>query len=295
MRDWVPRLCIRGGAFSGPPPSDFCFLPGIDLNGAMPIFAFGGTAPPRPRSPPSQTGKEGETIMFGKTLLAATCIAVLTTTAFAGSGATPVQLADSAAPMKSAAATSTATHQDANMVRASEFIGETVYNGKGEKVGAVDDLILHRSDKVLYAVVSVGGFLGIGDKLVAVPFDQLKTGTKEVDGLIVYDITKEKLKAQPEFHYAVAGDDASRARFMRSAGRQLDRWQGRIEQNMSSAKDSAKEMKKSASKRVDDAWQKVKAEWKELQAASADAWDGAKRKFDDAMANLEQTWKDATS
>ncbi len=233
--------------------------------------------------------------MFGKTLLAATCIAALTTAAYAGSSATPAQLADSAATMKSTAATSTATHQDAYMVRASEFIGETVYNGKGEEVGAVDDLILHRSDKVLYAVISVGGFLGIGDKLVAVPFDQLKTGTKEVDGLIVYDTTKEKLKAQPEFHYAVAKDDASRARFMHSAERQLDRWQGRIEQNMSSAKDSAKEMKKGASKRVDDAWQKVKVEWKDLQSASADAWDDAKRKFDDAMANLEQTWKDATS
>jgi len=234
--------------------------------------------------------------MFCRTLLAATCIAAVTATAaIAGSGATPAQPAGSTAPMKSAAATLTATHQDANMVRASEFIGETVYNGKGEKVGAVDDLILQRSDKVLCAVISVGGFLGIGDKLVAVPFDQLKTGTKEVDGLVVYDTTKEKLKAQPEFHYAVAKDEESRARFMRSAERQLDRWQGRIEQNMSSAKDSAKEMKTGASKRVDDAWQKVKAEWKDLQSASADAWDDAKRKFDDAMANLQQTWKDATS
>jgi sporulation protein YlmC with PRC-barrel domain len=233
--------------------------------------------------------------MFGKTLLAATCIAAVTTTAFAGSGTMPVQLADNSAAKPAMSAPATATHQDVYMFRASEFIGETVYNGKGDKVGTVDDLILHKSDKVLYAVISVGGVLGIGDKLVAVPFDDLKVGTKEVDGLVVYDTTKEKLKAQPEFHYAVAQDEKSRERFMRSAGQQVDRWQQRIEQNVSGAKENAKEMKKDASKRVEDAWEKVRVEWTELKTASADAWDKAKRKFDDAMANLEQTWKDATS
>ena len=233
--------------------------------------------------------------MFGKTLLAATCIAAVATTAFAGSTTIPVQLADSSAAKPAASAPAVATHQDAYMFRASEFIGETVYNGKGDKIGTVDDLILHKDEKVLYAVISVGGVLGIGDKLVAVPYSDLKVGTKEVEGLVVYDITKENLKTQPEFHYAVAQDENARKQFMRSAGEQVDRWQQRVEQNMSGAKDNAKEMKKDASQRVETAWEKVKVEWMELKSASADAWDQAKRKFDEAMANLEQTWKDATS
>ena len=54
-------------------------------------------------------------------------------------------------------------------------------------------------------------------------------------------------------------------------------------------------MKKDASARVESAWEKAKAEWKELKNASADAWDDAKKKFDDAMANLERAWDDATS
>jgi sporulation protein YlmC with PRC-barrel domain len=256
-----------------------------------------GTAARRGRSLPNPTGKEGEKFMFGKTLLAATCIAAVTTTAFAVSTAASADsaAANKAAPAKSAAMTAPATHQDAYMLRASEFIGETVRNGKGEEVGEVDDLILRKGDKVLYAIISVGGFLGIGDKLVAVPFDDLKVGTKDVDGLVVYDTTKEKLKAQPKFHYAVARDEDSRARFMDSAEQQLDRWHKRIETNMSSAKDNAKDMKEGASKRVEAAWEKAKAEWEDLKNASSDAWDGAKRKFDEAMTNLEKTWDDATS
>ena len=236
--------------------------------------------------------------MFRKTMLAATCIAALTGTAFAGSITQSVQLADTSAKKATSAESkvkAAATHQAEYMVRASEFIGEDVHNGKGDTVGKVDDLILQKGDKVLYAVISVGGFLGIGDKLVAVPFDTLKIGSKEVKGLIIYDTTKEKLKAEPEFHYAVAKDEKSRARFMRSAERRLDRWQGRIERNMSDAKENAKDMKEGASKRIESAWEKVRAEWKGLKNASADAWDDAKVKFDDAITDLERAWDEATS
>jgi sporulation protein YlmC with PRC-barrel domain len=237
--------------------------------------------------------------MFRNALLAATCFTVIAGGASAETMYGPVQLAANADAKSTVAKPSTAKpaamHQMEYMMRASEFIGEDVHNGKGEEVGSVDDLILHRDDKVLYAVISVGGFLGIGDKLVAVPFDELKLGVKEVDGLIVYDTTKDKLKALPEFHYAVAKDSVSRERFMRSAEQQIDRWQARIDENTDHAKDSAKEMKKDASDRIDSAWKKVKAEWKELKGASAEAWDDAKRKFDDAMADLERAWDDATT
>jgi sporulation protein YlmC with PRC-barrel domain len=55
---------------------------------------------------------------------------------------------------------------------ANDLIGQKVVNKNGEKVGKIDDIVLNSNDKAVLAVISVGGFLGIGDRL-AVPFDQL--------------------------------------------------------------------------------------------------------------------------
>jgi sporulation protein YlmC with PRC-barrel domain len=60
------------------------------------------------------------------------------------------------------------------MWRASKLVGANVYNQEGQSIGSVDDLLLAKDGKVNQAVLSVGGFLGIGGKLVAVPFDQFK-------------------------------------------------------------------------------------------------------------------------
>lgn len=182
-----------------------------------------------------------------------------------------------------------------DMLRASKFIGETVRNGKGEKIGSVDDLIVNRGDRILYAVISVGGFLGVGDRLVAVPFDELEFGAKEVDGVVIYDTTKERLEAEPAFTYAKANEGTSRERFMQSAERRVDLWQDRVGKGLDSAKSNAREMKEGASERVDGAWKNVQAEWQKLKGASADAWQSAKQKFDNAMTDLERAWDDAKS
>jgi len=58
--------------------------------------------------------------------------------------------------------------------RASKLVGSNVYNQGGQTIGSVDDLLIGSDGKISQAVVSVGGFLGIGGKLVAVPFDQFK-------------------------------------------------------------------------------------------------------------------------
>jgi len=57
--------------------------------------------------------------------------------------------------------------------RASKVIGATVLNDANEKVGTIDDLIVTPNDRVPYAVLSIGGFLGIGTRLVVVPYDTL--------------------------------------------------------------------------------------------------------------------------
>lgn len=84
--------------------------------------------------------------------------------------------------------------------RASKLIGATVVNSNDERIGTIDDLVVNPQDKVTYAVISVGGFLGIGSKLVAVPFYSLKTVKEE--RLMLPGATKEALKGLPEFKYA---------------------------------------------------------------------------------------------
>lgn len=58
--------------------------------------------------------------------------------------------------------------------RSSRIVGATVYNDSNQSIGTVDDLIVDKDGKVSTAVIAVGGFLGIGSKLVGVPYDQLR-------------------------------------------------------------------------------------------------------------------------
>jgi sporulation protein YlmC with PRC-barrel domain len=85
--------------------------------------------------------------------------------------------------------------------RASAIIDHEVENEKGEELGEVDDLIIRRTGKVKEVILQVGGFLGIGDRLVAVQFRSLKIGQKE----IIYSATREQLEKHPEFSYMKEG------------------------------------------------------------------------------------------
>jgi uncharacterized protein YrrD len=83
--------------------------------------------------------------------------------------------------------------------RASKLIGTPVYNEQEEKVGNIDDLIITPDRSLSYAILSVGGFLGLGGRLVAIPVDQLHD---QQGRLILPGATKEALKKVPEFQYA---------------------------------------------------------------------------------------------
>jgi sporulation protein YlmC with PRC-barrel domain len=98
---------------------------------------------------------------------------------------------------------------DSGDVRASKLIGSAVYNDRDEKVGSVEDLVLGKDNKADDVIVSVGGFLGMGKKLVSVPYTQLRLGdTKNASSsnkVVMPGATKESLKGQPEFHYTNRG------------------------------------------------------------------------------------------
>src|ERR1700720_4120669 len=61
----------------------------------------------------------------------------------------------------------------AGAYRASELMGAAVVNDQDERIGTIDDFIIGRDDSVLFAVLQIGGFLGLGGRLVAVPYESL--------------------------------------------------------------------------------------------------------------------------
>jgi sporulation protein YlmC with PRC-barrel domain len=87
----------------------------------------------------------------------------------------------------------------ANGYRASKFMDKSVVNDANETVGTVDDIIVSPTGGDAVAIVSVGGFLGMGTKLVAIPYGDIKVNG---DKLTVPGATKDSLKALPEFKYA---------------------------------------------------------------------------------------------
>jgi hypothetical protein len=82
--------------------------------------------------------------------------------------------------------------------RASKVIGTPVVNDANDTVGKVDDIIIGQDGKSPFVVLSVGGFLGMGNKLVVLPYEQLKTSEGKI---VLPGATKDALKALPEFKY----------------------------------------------------------------------------------------------
>jgi sporulation protein YlmC with PRC-barrel domain len=92
----------------------------------------------------------------------------------------------------------TADHQ----IRASKVVGATVYNDQNQSIGSVDEVLMNDSNHTAgTAVLSVGGFLGMGSKLVSVPFDQLKIGN---DKVVMPGASKASLEGMPEYRYKSA-------------------------------------------------------------------------------------------
>jgi len=89
----------------------------------------------------------------------------------------------------------------AKTFRVSKLTGLNVRNREGEKLGTVNDLVANvETGKIEYVAISVGGILGVGDKLFAVPFDLLKFDHGQDEMFFVLDMSKDKLMAAPGFN-----------------------------------------------------------------------------------------------
>lgn len=82
---------------------------------------------------------------------------------------------------------------------------QPVYDTNENKLGKIEDLILDRGGKVQAVVVSVGGFIGIGDKDVMVPFEAVKTTERGNKTWLTIDATKDSLKSAPPVSLDTAG------------------------------------------------------------------------------------------
>lgn len=97
----------------------------------------------------------------------------------------------------------TATRQGQGSVhRLSEIMGLDVVNRQNEDLGDIEDVVIDvQSGKIRYAAISVGGFLGIGDKLIAVPWKSLNIQrTGDDDYQVVFNIDEARLRSAPGFN-----------------------------------------------------------------------------------------------
>ena len=121
-----------------------------------------------------------------RALTATSLAAALLATPFSG-------LAQAGAP----AMTPAERHDWERSHRISMIIGSEVRNKSGAKIGDIRDLTVDGSGTIKLAIVSTGGFLSVGDKLHAVPWDLLTLGPKDDH---ILDIDKTRLQATPGFN-----------------------------------------------------------------------------------------------
>ena len=133
-----------------------------------------------------------------RNLLATTALASLIATGAFAQDATTTAPAPADPAMQDAAAP--VVKADGHL--ATQIIGETVYNGTGDdaqNIGDVNDIVIGADGKIEAVVIGVGGFLGIGEKNVAVDFAQLDWAERDGDRWLVAPTTKEQLEQQAAF------------------------------------------------------------------------------------------------
>lgn len=94
--------------------------------------------------------------------------------------------------------TDVATEETASLIASNRVEGTAVYDRAGERLGDVYNLMIDKhSGQVAYAVMSFGGFLGIGESYHPLPWKSLDYSTKQ--GGFVVDVTREQLEGAPQY------------------------------------------------------------------------------------------------
>lgn len=113
--------------------------------------------------------------------------------------ATPAVAQTAPAPTLAVTAPTSQTTAD---WRSTKLVGTTVYNQANENIGEVADIANGSGGEVSAVIVSVGGFLGMGEKHVAMPFKSLKATRTDSNAIkLAVDSTKDSLKSMPAYKY----------------------------------------------------------------------------------------------
>ena len=112
---------------------------------------------------------------------------------------------------RTAASTAAPAARSANLeldvfdYRASDLIGATVLDDRGERVAKIDDIVVSTEDDKLHAVLAIGGFVGFGAKLISIPFDDLQITSADASPQMRIKMTGEQLQqlaeSRPPFRY----------------------------------------------------------------------------------------------
>lgn len=132
-----------------------------------------------------------------RVLLATTVLAAGLSGAAFAQDATKPAVAD---PAKATAGGSMSTAPE--QILASSVLGKTVYTGadeEGEAIGEVSDVVINSTAGAEALIVGVGGFLGVGEKNVAIGFDRVTWSDRDGQRILVVSATKEDLQAAPPF------------------------------------------------------------------------------------------------
>lgn len=93
------------------------------------------------------------------------------------------------------------TNLPSNALPISDYYNQNVYDRQDNKIGDVNDILLDREGKVNAVIIGVGGFLGAGEKNVAVPFNALQMTDKNGKHYLVIDTNKQALESAPGYSY----------------------------------------------------------------------------------------------
>ena len=86
-------------------------------------------------------------------------------------------------------------------VTVTNFYKQNVYDQTDAKIGEIADVLIDKEGHITALIVSVGGFLGVGEKDVSVPFTAVKATQKDSKWYLVMNTTKDALKTAPGYRY----------------------------------------------------------------------------------------------
>lgn len=116
--------------------------------------------------------------------------------------------AESPTPHGTSSARTATSRQQATIadMRASRLMGKDVRNAQGKEIGEITDMVVDlSSNRIHYVILSHGGLMGLGDKEVAVPVNQLRSGSR--DGQLVLNLTEQQLKDAPALERSAQWND----------------------------------------------------------------------------------------